>query len=76
MPRVEFQPMIPVFEREKAVHALDRAGPVIGTGFLLYCKLTVYVSIVETTRFRSDHSNTAVLFRKTKLEITFIYSGK
>jgi hypothetical protein len=30
MPRVEFEPSIPVFERERAVHALDHAGTVIG----------------------------------------------
>jgi hypothetical protein len=30
MPRVEFEPMIPVFERAKIVHALDRAATVIG----------------------------------------------
>jgi hypothetical protein len=30
MPRVGFEPMIPVFERAKKVHALDRAATVIG----------------------------------------------
>jgi hypothetical protein len=30
MPRVGFEPMIPVFERAKTVHALDRAATVIG----------------------------------------------
>jgi hypothetical protein len=30
MPRVGFEPTIPVFERAKAVHALDRAATVIG----------------------------------------------
>jgi hypothetical protein len=30
MPWVEFEPMIPVFERAKTVHALDRAATVIG----------------------------------------------
>jgi hypothetical protein len=29
MPRVEFEPTIPVFERAKMVHALDRAAIVI-----------------------------------------------
>jgi hypothetical protein len=29
MPRVGFEPMIPVFERAKKVHALDRAATVI-----------------------------------------------
>jgi hypothetical protein len=31
MPRVGFEPKIPVFERAKTVHALDRAASVIGT---------------------------------------------
>jgi hypothetical protein len=30
MPRVEFEPTTPVFERAKTVHALDRAATVIG----------------------------------------------
>jgi hypothetical protein len=30
MPRVGFEPTIPVFEQEKRVHALDRAATVIG----------------------------------------------
>jgi hypothetical protein len=32
MPRVGFEPTIPVFERAKTVHALDRASTVIGKG--------------------------------------------
>jgi hypothetical protein len=30
MPRVEFEPTIPVFERAKTGHALDREATVIG----------------------------------------------
>jgi hypothetical protein len=30
MPRVVFEPVIPVFERTNTVHALDRAAIVIG----------------------------------------------
>jgi hypothetical protein len=30
MPRVGFEPTIQVFERAKAIHALDRAATVIG----------------------------------------------
>jgi hypothetical protein len=30
MPQVGFEPTIPVFERVKTVHALDRAATVIG----------------------------------------------
>jgi hypothetical protein len=33
MPRVGFEPTIPVFERAKTVHALDRAATVIGNAF-------------------------------------------
>jgi hypothetical protein len=31
MPQAGFEPKIPVFERGKTVHALDRAATVIGT---------------------------------------------
>jgi hypothetical protein len=31
MPRVGFEPTIPVFERAKSVHALDRVATVIDT---------------------------------------------
>jgi hypothetical protein len=30
MPQVGFEPMIPVFERVKTVHALDRVSTLIG----------------------------------------------
>jgi hypothetical protein len=42
MPRVEFKPTIPVFERTKTVLALDRAATVIGTylsGRVIACQL-------------------------------------
>jgi hypothetical protein len=32
--RVGFEPTIPVFERTKAVHALDRATSLIGTHYI------------------------------------------
>jgi hypothetical protein len=38
MPRVGFEPTIPVFERAKTVHALDCAAIVIGED-ILYCIL-------------------------------------
>jgi hypothetical protein len=34
MPHVGFEPMIPVLEREKTVHALDRSATMLGS--LLY----------------------------------------
>jgi hypothetical protein len=39
MPRVEFEPTSLVFERAKAVRALDRAATVIGGLTLSTCKL-------------------------------------
>jgi hypothetical protein len=33
MPRVGFEPTIPVFERAKTVHALGRAATVIGIAY-------------------------------------------
>jgi hypothetical protein len=30
MPQMGFEPTIPVFQKQKAVHALDRAAAVIG----------------------------------------------
>jgi hypothetical protein len=40
MSQLGFEPTIPVFERTKTVHALDRAATVIGEEFgLLSCNL-------------------------------------
>jgi hypothetical protein len=39
MPRVGFEPTIPVFERAKTVHALDHAATVIGKGSSIAPKL-------------------------------------
>jgi hypothetical protein len=36
LPRVGFEPTIPVFERAKTVQALDRAATVLG--YCKYCK--------------------------------------
>jgi hypothetical protein len=41
MPRVRFEPTIPVFERAKTVHALDRAATVIGC---LYTVKVIHIS--------------------------------
>jgi hypothetical protein len=48
MPRVGFEPMIPAFERAKAVHALDRTATVIGhwnntNVIFLYSQLVINV---------------------------------
>jgi hypothetical protein len=39
MPRVEFEPTIPAFERAKTVHALDRAATVTGSGVVNLTKI-------------------------------------
>jgi hypothetical protein len=39
MPQVGFEPMTPVFERTKTVHALDRAAVVIGSEWVLHYKM-------------------------------------
>jgi hypothetical protein len=47
MPRVGFEPKIPLFERTKAVHALDGAATVIGFVHATNVKLTrmcLYIS--------------------------------
>jgi hypothetical protein len=36
MPVVGFEPTIPVFERAKTVHSLDRAAAVIGLLYVLH----------------------------------------
>jgi hypothetical protein len=38
MPRVGYEPTIPVFKRAKTVHALDRAATVIGGRFYTHPK--------------------------------------
>jgi hypothetical protein len=40
MPRVRFEPTVPVFERTKTVHALDRAATVIVISLLTYGNIT------------------------------------
>jgi hypothetical protein len=40
MPRVGYEPMIPVFERAKTLYALDRAAIVIGITVWLYYSIT------------------------------------
>jgi hypothetical protein len=48
MPRVGFEPTIPMFERAKTVHALDRAFTVIGY-FKLMARRTLFC--MRRTRF-------------------------
>jgi hypothetical protein len=40
MPRVEIEPTIPVFEKAKTVHALDRVSTVIGSLAISLAKST------------------------------------
>jgi hypothetical protein len=41
MPRVEIEPTIPVFERAKTVHALDRSATVIGRNSITDLKFNI-----------------------------------
>jgi hypothetical protein len=43
MPRVEFEPTIPVFERVKTVHSLDHAATVIGLVFIPRWEIQTYL---------------------------------
>jgi hypothetical protein len=43
MPRVGFEPMIPVFERTKTVHALDQAATVVSTRVASVAKFVGFV---------------------------------
>jgi hypothetical protein len=44
-PRVGFEPMVPVFEREKTVHALDRESTMIGAIRVGHSKNGSHVSV-------------------------------
>jgi hypothetical protein len=63
MPRVEFEPMIPVFERANTDHVLDRAATVIGRYELerRYCDAYKYCK--ATTQYtRSREYRTIAVF--------------
>jgi hypothetical protein len=47
MPRVDFEPMIPVSERAKMVHALDRGATVIGVFHTLDFNKTRCVNVLR-----------------------------
>jgi hypothetical protein len=60
--RVGFEPMIPVFERVKTVHALDRSATVIGTRLChqienRWCSLNSHTNIRMMIRFLTDLYN-------------------
>jgi hypothetical protein len=52
MPRVGFEPTNPVFERAKAVHALDRAATLLGkfTDILKERRTKIYIAVSAQTR--------------------------
>jgi hypothetical protein len=54
MPRVEFEPMIPVLERPKTVHALDRAATVIVLLRHLVLERRVYRALKKDGKFNRD----------------------
>jgi hypothetical protein len=49
MPRMGFEPTIPVFERAKTVHVLDRAATVIDK------EATSYIKYAPKTRLNNDN---------------------
>jgi hypothetical protein len=51
MPRVRFEPTIPVFARPKTCHALDRAVTVIGSLITLHCKNKLVYETVIALKF-------------------------
>jgi hypothetical protein len=53
MPRVGFEPTIPMFERAKTVHALDRAATVIG----YYSVLGIKISKIKCPAEFQDHNH-------------------
>jgi hypothetical protein len=48
MPKVRFEPTIPVFERAKTVHAIDRAATVIGCTGNTFSKFSNIASVYNT----------------------------
>jgi hypothetical protein len=60
MPQVRFEPTIPVFERAKAVHALDRAATVIGlSSFYLLPEMyfqTAFMNISDILNLKGKYS--------------------
>jgi hypothetical protein len=50
MPRVEIEPTTPVFEREKMIHALDRAATVIDQVLSILLKLLHCLSKLRIAR--------------------------
>jgi hypothetical protein len=46
MPQVRFEPTIPVFQRAKTVHALDRTASVIDTLIFVYISFSAYIGLV------------------------------
>jgi hypothetical protein len=65
MPRVGFEPMIPVFERAKTVHALDRTATVIG----------LYNSFNEFKRYTGETSIKTKAEGHSDVSCTFIYGS-
>jgi hypothetical protein len=61
MPRVRFEPTIPVFERAKTLHAVDRAATVIGAKYKIWY-INYLISIVFVGR-----KDSVILKRKTSL---------
>jgi hypothetical protein len=51
MPRMEFEPTIPAFERAKTVHASDRADTLIAKGTTIIVIIVVLIVLIRCVSF-------------------------
>jgi hypothetical protein len=66
MPRVRLEQTIPVFERAKTVHALERAANVIGQEQILYLIVAITSGIFYSTQEYRLYVNSFLVDRKHK----------
>jgi hypothetical protein len=52
MPRVGFEPKMPMFDRAKTVHILDRAGHCDKQS--KYCLLQIHVSLFQYAQYKAN----------------------
>jgi hypothetical protein len=71
MPRVEFEPTIPAFERAKTVHALDRTASVIGYAGTVYVNYLLHISAFRP----SSNMHTYCWLHCSTLKLASVYSG-
>jgi hypothetical protein len=72
MPRLGFEPTIPVFERAKRVHALDRAATVIGNETSTWHKYKIIVCWNTTRILVSRHVTKTSKNTRAKSNLQFL----